>query len=381
MRSSVARPPTSAVMARTSACPCRRASSSPPRPAARSWRAAGLTASTTSSAIGWRAIEAAVGRRFGDAADPLLVSVRSGAPVSMPGMMDTILNLGLNDATRAGLAVSAARAFAEAVASVDAMFRQIVGADVPDDPWPQLRLAIEAVFRSWNGDRARAYRAKEGIAGRPRHGGRRAGHGLRKPGPGLGDRRAVHAQPGDRRADLYGDVLFDAQGEDVVAGTHATEPIAVLDERMPAVAARAARPRRPARAPLRRPVRHRVHDRGGPAVAAPGPRRQAQPAGRAPDRGRHGGGRRRSRCRGREAVGARRRRCWRTRRVRATSRSSTCARSITGLPASPGIASGEIATSPEAAVEAAAAGHAGHPRPRGDLARRRPRHGPGGRAS
>ena len=103
-------------------------------------------------------IEAAVGRRFGDPADPLLVSVRSGAPVSMPGMMDTILDLGLDDATEAGLArVSGDAAFARACRErLETSFRSIVGvADVPADPWRQLRGAIEAVFRSWESDRAR----------------------------------------------------------------------------------------------------------------------------------------------------------------------------------------------------------------------------------
>ena len=111
-------------------------------------------------------VEAAVGRRFGDPADPLLVSVRSGAPVSMPGMMDTILNLGLNDATTAAWrASSGSEAFAAGCRErFEASFRTIVGvADVPADPWLQLRLAIEAVFRSWNSDRARTYRRKEGI--------------------------------------------------------------------------------------------------------------------------------------------------------------------------------------------------------------------------
>ena len=111
-------------------------------------------------------VEAAVGRRFGDPADPLLVSVRSGAPVSMPGMMDTILDLGLNDATTAGLArVTGDEAFArDCRERFEASFRSIVGvAEVPADPWQQLRLAIEAVFRSWNSDRAVAYRGKEGI--------------------------------------------------------------------------------------------------------------------------------------------------------------------------------------------------------------------------
>ncbi len=111
-------------------------------------------------------LEAAVGRRLGDATDPLLVSVRSGAPVSMPGMMDTILNLGLNDETAEGLAaLSGDDAFVDACRNrLTTMYRDIVGVDlVPDDPWQQLRGAIEAVFRSWNSDRARSYRAHEGI--------------------------------------------------------------------------------------------------------------------------------------------------------------------------------------------------------------------------
>ena len=111
-------------------------------------------------------VEAAVGRRFGDPSDPLLVSVRSGAPVSMPGMMDTILDLGLNDATVAGLAAAAgsARFAASCRERFVTSFRAIVRADeVPEHPWLQLRLAIEAVFRSWNSDRARTYRQREGI--------------------------------------------------------------------------------------------------------------------------------------------------------------------------------------------------------------------------
>ena len=98
-------------------------------------------------------IEATVGRRFGDGSDPLLVSVRSGAPVSMPGMMDTILDLGLNDLTTAGLArASGDPAFAAACRlRFETMYRSIVGIEaVPDDPWQQLRGAIEAVFRSWS---------------------------------------------------------------------------------------------------------------------------------------------------------------------------------------------------------------------------------------
>jgi pyruvate,orthophosphate dikinase len=183
-------------------------------------------------------IESVVGHRFGDPTDPLLVSVRSGAPVSMPGMMDTILNLGLNDATTAGLAerASSPKFAANCRKRFEKMYRDIVGVtDVPADPWAQLRSAIEAVFRSWNSPRARTYREREGIP------------------DGLGTAVTVQAMVfGNRSVDSgtgvmftrnpatgapepYGDVMFNAQGEDVVAGTHRTEPLAVLDQRIPIV--------------------------------------------------------------------------------------------------------------------------------------------------
>jgi pyruvate,orthophosphate dikinase len=184
-------------------------------------------------------VEAKVGRHFGDPMDPLLVSVRSGAPVSMPGMMDTILNLGLNDVTASGLArASGSEAFAASCrARLEASFRSIVGVDAPEDPWRQLRLAVEAVFRSWNSDRARAYRQTEGI---PDDLGTAVTiqamvFGNRGPTSATGVLFTRNPATGD--PSLYGDILFDAQGEDVVAGTHQTEPIALLDERMPAVAA------------------------------------------------------------------------------------------------------------------------------------------------
>ena len=182
----------------------------------------------------------AVGRQFGDPADPLLVSVRSGAPVSMPGMMDTILDLGLNDGTTAGLARSTGdAAFARTCRErFESSFRSIVGVPhVPDDPERQLRLAIEAVFRSWESDRARAYRAKEGIPDD-------LGTAVTVQAMVFGNRGADSGtgvvftrDPSTGTPELYGDILFDAQGEDVVAGTHATEPIAALDARLPAVAA------------------------------------------------------------------------------------------------------------------------------------------------
>ncbi|HEY8817665.1 MAG TPA: pyruvate, phosphate dikinase [Candidatus Limnocylindrales bacterium] len=184
-------------------------------------------------------MERRVGRRFGDAADPLLVSVRSGAPVSMPGMMDTILDLGLNDATTRGLAaVSNDPAFAaDCRARFETMFIEIVGVDaVPDDPWAQLRAAIEAVFRSWNGDRARAYRQREGIA-------EDLGTAVTIQAMVFGNRSEDSGSgvlftrnPATGEAVAYGDVMFEAQGEDVVAGTHRTESLAELAVRLPSVA-------------------------------------------------------------------------------------------------------------------------------------------------
>ena len=183
------------------------------------------------------ALEAKVGRRFGDASDPLLVSVRSGAPRSMPGMMDTILDLGLNEETAAGLA----RASGDAAFAADCLrrFREhhasVVGSPAPADPWAQLRGAIEAVFRSWLSERAVAYRRAEGIADD-------LGTGVTVQAMVFGNRGADSGtgvlftrNPATGEAELYGDVLFDAQGEDVVAGTHATEPVSGLATRMPAM--------------------------------------------------------------------------------------------------------------------------------------------------
>jgi pyruvate,orthophosphate dikinase len=184
-----------------------------------------------------REVEEKVGRRFGDQSDPLLVSVRSGAPVSMPGMMDTILDLGLNDETAAGLATVAGAEFAESCRErFEESFRSIVDSAAPADPWLQLRQAIEAVFRSWNSDRAVAYRRKESIPDD-------LGTAVTVQAMVFGNRGSTSAtgvvftrNPATGEPTLYGDVLFNAQGEDVVAGTHATEPISVLDERLPEVA-------------------------------------------------------------------------------------------------------------------------------------------------
>ena len=187
-----------------------------------------------------------MGKRLGDPVDPLLVSVRSGAPFSMPGMMDTVLNLGLNDDSVGGLArqtgnerfaYDSYRRFVQmfgkivldvpgdhfedalhdlleerkvtneteldrtALEGLVATFKGIVkekaGVDFPDDPQEQLRYAIEAVFRSWNGDRARLPAHGEDRR-RSRHRGQRADDGVRQQGRRLRHGRRVHAQPGHR---------------------------------------------------------------------------------------------------------------------------------------------------------------------------------------
>ncbi|MDL2335209.1 MAG: pyruvate, phosphate dikinase, partial [Chloroflexota bacterium] len=178
-------------------------------------------------------LDGLVGRRFGDPSDPLLVSVRSGAPVSMPGMMDTILNVGLNSETAAAFDASMAERLrarlGESLAAVGV-------APVPDDPWQQLRASIEAVFRSWNSPRAIAYREREGISAS-------MGTAATVQAMVFGNRNDRSAtgvlftrNPSTGESKLYGDILFNAQGEDVVAGTHATQDIRVLHQSLPDVA-------------------------------------------------------------------------------------------------------------------------------------------------
>jgi pyruvate,orthophosphate dikinase len=188
---------------------------------------------------GLAAIAAEVGRGFGDPGNPLLLGVRSGAPVSMPGMMDTILNLGLNDETARGLVRSTGdAAFVHSCRRrLVETYREIVETAVPDDPWLQLRRAIEAVFDSWNSKRARSYRAREGIS-------EDLCTGVIVQAMVFGNRGDDSAtgvlftrNPATGEAAMCGDVMFNAQGEDVVAGTHNTEPLSVLDERMPSIGA------------------------------------------------------------------------------------------------------------------------------------------------
>jgi len=157
----------------------------------------------------------------------------------MPGMMDTVLNLGLNDATEAGLAAASDdAAFAvDCHARFRAIYREVVGTDAPADPWGQLRGAVEAVFRSWNSERARAYRAVEGISDALGTGVTVQAMVFGNLGESSGTGVLFTRNPATGEPELYGDILFDAQGEDVVAGTHATEPISALESRLPAAAA------------------------------------------------------------------------------------------------------------------------------------------------
>jgi pyruvate,orthophosphate dikinase len=229
-----------------------------------------------------REVEEVAGRRFGDSADPLLISVRSGSKFSMPGMMDTVLNLGLNDETVLGLArvtgderfaldsyrrfiqlfakvalrvdgdlfeevLSGVRSGAgvssdaeldpKALRDVVTQFKAVVsdhsGAEFPDDPWEQLRIAVQAVFESWNNRRAVAYRDHHGI---PHDLGTAVsvlamvfGNSGWDSGTGV----CFSRDPSTGDHELYGEYLANAQGEDVVSGVRTPKPIAALAEEMP----------------------------------------------------------------------------------------------------------------------------------------------------
>ncbi len=225
------------------------------------------------------AIQDATGKRFGDPARPLLVSCRSGAKFSMPGMMDTVLNIGLNDDVAAGLARATGddhfafdsyRRLIQMFGSVvlglrDELFEDVLSRyrnarDVktdaelstddlkeivrefkalsprfPADPKEQLRLAIEAVFRSWTGKRAVDYRNAAGIA----HDLGTAVNiqtmvfGNMGSDSGTGVAMSRNATTGENK--LEGDYLMNAQGEDVVAGTRVTNTCDDLAKDMPAI--------------------------------------------------------------------------------------------------------------------------------------------------
>ncbi len=229
-------------------------------------------------------LEKASGKKFGDPVNPLLVSVRSGSKFSMPGMMDTVLNLGLNDDTLKGLAEKAGNMrfaldsyrrfismFGNVVLGIDkdvfetvitkmkadrkvkqdsslqendlaaiikkfkATIQRKTGEAFPEDPMAQLRLARDAVFRSWNNPRAISYRRLNNL---PSNLGTAVnvqtmvfGNLGNDSGTGVGFTR----NPSTGEKEFYGEYLLNAQGEDVVAGVRTPQPIARLADEMPAV--------------------------------------------------------------------------------------------------------------------------------------------------
>jgi len=229
-------------------------------------------------------VEQATNRGFGSRQRPLLVSVRSGARISMPGMMDTVLNLGLNDASAEGLIqeTSNPRFTYDAYRRLIQMFGNVVlgipaekfekliekkkeakgvqddieltgedlkeltdefkeltekekGIEFPQDSFEQLRMAIDAVFASWNNKRAISYRKINKI---PEHWGTAVniqtmvfGNMGDNSGTGVGFTR--DPATGEKR--LYGEYLINAQGEDVVAGIRTPQPFSTLEEKMPAI--------------------------------------------------------------------------------------------------------------------------------------------------
>ncbi|WP_448337311.1 pyruvate, phosphate dikinase [Chloroflexus aurantiacus] len=232
---------------------------------------------------GLKDIESQTGKRFGDPSNPLLVSVRSGAKFSMPGMMDTVLNLGLNQQTREGLArltdnprfaADAYRRFVQLfgkiVLGVDgdrfehemdeakghgqrqdtdltteellalaekfkAIIKEDVGVDFPEDPFEQLRAAIAAVFRSWNGRRAVDYRRVNKIPDNLGTAVNVQAMVFGNMGNDSATGVAFTRNPSTGEPEIFGEYLVNAQGEDVVAGIRTPQPISKLAQEMPEV--------------------------------------------------------------------------------------------------------------------------------------------------
>ena len=221
-------------------------------------------------------LEAEMGKRLGDADDPLLVSVRSGAKFSMPGMMDTVLNIGLNDRSVQGLAQQSGSArfawdsyrrllqmFGKTVLGVEgfeevldrakadkgvkvdldldesdlqalveqfkALVQEHTGAPFPQEPREQMDLAVKAVFDSWNTERARLYRRQERIPADLGTAVNVCSMVFGNLGMDSGTGVAFTRDPGSGAQGVYGDYLQNAQGEDVVAGIRNTVPLADLE--------------------------------------------------------------------------------------------------------------------------------------------------------
>ena len=229
-------------------------------------------------------LEEVMGKKFGDNENPLLVSVRSGAPISMPGMMDTILNLGLNDVAVEGLAKKTGndrfaydsyrrfmQMFGDVVLEIkksnfDAVFegqkkkagvnydvelttddlkeviegykevvRRELGRDFPQDPKDQLLEAIKAVFRSWNNDRAILYRKMYGISDSLGTAVNVQSMVFGNSGNDSGTGVAFTRNPANGENKLFGEFLVNAQGEDVVAGIRTPQPISEMADAFPEV--------------------------------------------------------------------------------------------------------------------------------------------------
>ncbi|OOK78691.1 pyruvate phosphate dikinase, PEP/pyruvate binding domain protein [Mycobacterium kansasii] len=184
--------------------------------------------------MGW--LEAETSRTFGRGPRPLLVSVRSGATQSMPGMMDTILDLGVNDAVEQALARACTAEFArDTRRRFNRMYRRVTGQHPAEDPYEQLRVGIGAVFTSWNSPRAKAYREHYG---RDDQGGTAVvvqamvfGNQTARSGAGVLSSR----NPITGANEPFGDWLPGGQGDDVVSGLVDVEPIATLRDELPAV--------------------------------------------------------------------------------------------------------------------------------------------------
>jgi pyruvate,orthophosphate dikinase len=178
-------------------------------------------------------LEARLDRRLGDPHAPLLLSVRSGAPVSMPGMMDTVLNVGLDAAVFSALEAEAPDFARDCRTRLAASYQESVGPSLPDEVRTQLREAVRAVFRSADSPRARSYRRKEGLSGEPT-----TAVNIQTMVFGNRDDRSATGvifsrDPSTGEPGLYGDLLFQAQGEDVVSGRHTPRPIRELAARLP----------------------------------------------------------------------------------------------------------------------------------------------------
>ncbi|AFC42376.1 pyruvate, phosphate dikinase [Mycobacterium intracellulare] len=187
--------------------------------------------------MGW--LETQTSRTFGRGPNPLLVSVRSGATQSMPGMMDTILDLGINDDVEQALAAGDPTFARDTRRRFCDMYRRIVGGgeqhDVPSDPYAQLRAGVEAVFASWNSPRAVAYRTHYGFG--DQHGTAVVVQAMvfGNYGPNSGAGAFISRNPITGDNEPFGEWLPGGQGDDVVSGSVEVQPITALRDEQAAV--------------------------------------------------------------------------------------------------------------------------------------------------